>query len=61
MWKDETSDRTMEVKLPTLLGNYERQINRLGHREVSLPVSIIFFSTTYSTLFSILCLDGTNI
>ena len=34
----------MEVKLPALLGNYDRQIDRHatdrpGHREVTLPLS----------------------
>ena len=34
------SDRSIEVKLPALLGNYDRPTDRPGIREVSLPIMI---------------------
>ena len=40
--KKKNSDRAMEVKLSALLGNNDRPTNRLadrlGHREVILPI-----------------------
>ena len=43
--KNKCSRRSMEVQLPILLGNYDRptdqQTVRQGHREFTLPISIL--------------------
>ena len=49
-----SSPMSMEVKLPAILGNYDRptatdkRTKRQGHREVSLPMLSLFILATHS-------------